>query len=556
MKRLIYTLIFILFPLWIYAQTEGEIKDRTILVEKEYSPDINDAEKINVLPKTEKKSVSKTDVEYSVSPNDYNGNYVFKPMKSDYDPVEPDKAKQIYLHAGYGNNGMADAGFYYNSPRFKSNEIKFNVNFDGVDDKRKQIYDGGRELEWDSRYYRTSSFLSYGHDFLNMKLYANTGFGLDNFNYHPVPFSESIDDRQRHTKVDGRIGLKSEDFRNMLFDIFVDYSFFDKAYNFEKGNAVNNENVIRLNASLDYKLGKSSVVGFDFKTNNYNYSMSGIDGYTVIGLYPSYTFFKDNISLKVGINLDVSTDRDAVFNTSPDVKFDYRFADRYTLYANLGGGRIETDYRFFERINPYWNPNYIDESGFGGDGKINFSENYKVMASKLGIKGNPVCGFSFDVSGGFDMNNGDIFLVPSSDKGQYLQYSSMVQQKSTVLFGNLDISYFYKDRLSLNVNSCFMKWGKADDLYLSLKPKFEVGVNLDSRVVGNLFFNLSYKYIGRTDKSVAGNINDLSARLSYSFYRGLGVYINACNIISADNNYYYMYPSSGASVLLGLNFRL
>lgn len=557
MKKIIYLVSAMLFSLGMAAQNEGGVKDRTIVVEKEYNPDINDADKINVLPKTEKKSSPKTDVEYSVTTNEYRGTYDFTPIKSDYAVERPEKAEQLYMHAGYGNNGMADAGLYYNSPLFRNNEIKFNVTFDGVDDKRKPFEGraGMNDVEWNSRYYRTMSGLSYRHDFGNMEIYANAGFGLDNFNYRPALGNVFTDDRQRHTKADGRVGFKSDGFENLLFDVFVDYSYFNKAYNFEKNNTYNSENAVRLNASVGYRFGNSSILNVDFTTRNYNYSMDGLDGYTTVGLCPSYTFRNDNVRLKLGINLDVSTNGDAVFNTSPDVAFDYTFAGKYNLYVNAGGGRTETDYRYLESVNPYWNPNFMDDASLGEYGKINFSKNYKVLATQVGIKGNPFAGFTFDVNGGFDMNNGDIFIVAFPEESKYTQYSSMVQQKSTVLYGNIGVSYFYKDRLSLNLKSRLMKWGKADKDYLALKPKYEIDFNADARIVADLFLNMSYKYIGRTDSSVAGNINDLSAKLSYRFFRGLGVYIRANNIISADNNYYYMYPSSSASVLLGLDFK-
>lgn len=528
-----------------------EVKnERTVVVEKEYNPDINDADKINVLPGIEKKSAPKTDFEYSVAPNVYDGSFAFSPMGFVYNKQRPDKAKHLYMYAGYGNNGHADAGLYYNSPIFKNNEFKFNIAFDGVNDKRKpfNLNEGVESRDWDARYYRTESNLNYTHHFNIMDLYVDGQFGLDNFNYHPALDGNGIDDRQRHTKTGGRIGIKSDDYKPFSFNFFIDYTFFDKAYNNEYPEVKNNENAIRLNALLGFGLNDNSEIGFDFISSSYNYSMSGVRNFTTVNLRPSYMFRKNNISLILGMNLDFAANSDAKVCVSPDVKFDYTFARNYNVYANIGGGRIETDYRFLERMNPYWNPNFMKSSA------IDFGKNYRILESGLGLKGNPVEGLKFNAGLGYDINIGDIVLMPVADDMLFSQYSDMSQQKTSVFYGDLGVSYSFKNRLSIGLDSRFMKWGIAESHYLAMKPKAEVNVTLDALIIKDMYFNLSYRHISRKDSSVAGNINDLSAKLSYSFLKGLGVYLKAYNLVAADNRYYYAYPSSGISVLLGLDY--
>lgn len=528
-----------------------EVKnERTIVVEKEYNPDINDADKINVLPGIEKKSSNKTDVEYSVAQNVYDGKFSFSPMKLIYTNQLPAKVKQLYMYAGYGNNGHVDAGLYYNSPIFRNNELKFNVVLDGVNDSRKpfNVKEGIEQKDWDARFYRTESNLNYTHHFDIMDLYVDGQFGLNNFNYHPALDGMSIDDRQRHTKVGGRVGIKSDDYKPFSFNFFIDYTFFDKAFNNEYPGVKNNENAIRLNSLLGYKLNENSKIGFDFIASNYNYSMSGINDFTTINLHPSYILRKNNISLLVGLNLDIAVNSDAKVCFSPDVVFDYTFARNYNVYASVGGGRTETDYRYLERINPYWNPNFMESS------VIDFGKNYKALETGLGLKGSPVEGLMFDINAGYDINMGDIMLMPAADDMLFSQYSSMIQHKTSVVYGALDMSYSFKNRFKIDFDGKFMKWGMADDLYLGMKPKAELGIGLDAMIIKDMYLNLSYRHIARKDKHVAGNINDLSAKLSYRFLKGLGAYIKAYNIVSADNRYYYAYPSSGASVLIGLDY--
>lgn len=545
-----YILFSFMFLVAVGSMAQEVKNERTIVVEKEYNPDINDADKINVLPGIEKKSAPKTDVEYSVAPNVYDGGFAFSPMGLVYNKQRPEKAKHLYMYAGYGNNGHADAGLYYNSPLFRNNEFKFNVAFDGVNDKRKpfDLKEGVESKDWNARYYGTESNLNYTHHFDIMDLYVDGQFGLDNFNYHPALDGKSIDDRQRHTKAGARIGIKSDNDESFLYNIFVDYTFFDKAYNNEYSGVKNNENAIRLNALLGYEFNENSKIGFDFIARNYNYSMSGINDFTTINIHPSYRLRKNNISLLVGLNLDIAVNSDAKVCFSPDVAFDYTFARNYNVYASVSGGRTEMDYRFLERVNPYWNPNFMESS------VIDFGKNYKALEIGLGLKGSPVEGLMFDINAGYDINMGDIMLMPAADDMLFSQYSSMIQHKTSVVYGALDMSYSFKNRFKISVDGKFMKWGMADDLYLGMKPKAELGAGLDAMIIKDMYLNVSYRHITRNDKHVAGNINDLSAKLSYRFLKGLGAYIKAYNIISADNRYYYAYPSSGASVLIGLDY--
>ena len=217
-----YILFSFMFLVAVGSMAQEVKNERTIVVEKEYNPDINDADKINVLPGIEKKSAPKTDVEYSVAPNVYDGSFAFSPMELVYNKQRPDKAKQLYMYAGYGNNGHADAGLYYNSPLFRNNELKFNVVFEGVNDKREpfNLKEGVESKDWNARYYGTESNLNYTHHFDIMDLYVDGQFGLDNFNYHPALDGKSIDDRQRHTKAGARIGIKSDNDESFLYNIF------------------------------------------------------------------------------------------------------------------------------------------------------------------------------------------------------------------------------------------------------------------------------------------------------------------------------------------------
>lgn len=531
-------------------QDDDNSTDRTIIVEKEYNPDINDADKINVLPRTERKSSEpKTAVQYATTPYSYDNRFEFVPMQLRYKPIGPARSRQTYIYAGYGNNGNADAGLYYNSPVFNNNEIKLDAIFDGINSKRK--INELNDAEWNARYYRTDMAADYAHTFNIMKLYVHGGFGLDNFNYHPAFDLSAIDDKQRHTKADVKAGIVSNEGERLSYDISFAYSFFDKAYNFEADNAANRENQVTIDAGVGYGINDLSKIGVQLLMRNYTYTISNLKDYTTVTLHPTYSINNGNMNINLGVQLDMTANGRKRFNIAPDFRFDYTFAGKYNVYATAGGGRIDTGYRFLEMFNPYWNPNFMNKYfDSKTEQPIDLSNNYRQLEASIGFKGSPVEGLRFDIKGGFDANRGDLCLIADSKS----QYSEMEQKETNVLYGQAEVSYAYKDRFRFSIAGKFMKWGNADAQFLALKPRYDINTCMDATIIDGLVLNLAYRSIGRTDKSVAGNINDLSARLSYTFFKGLGAYVRASNIISCDNKYYYAYPSAGASIVGGLHY--
>ena len=77
---------------------------------------------------------------------------------------------------------------------------------------------------------------------------------------------------------------------------------------------------------------------------------------------------------------------------------------------------------------------------------------------------------------------------------------------------------------------------------------------IDWRITRGLHLAAGYKGIGRNDNRVAGRIDDLWAKVSYTFYRGLGIYARMSNIIGSDNCLGYAYPSAGRAFVGGLTY--
>jgi len=86
--------------------------NRTVVVEQEYNPDINDAIKINILPAIEEPTVTKKQIQYDKSA--VSNPAIPKPsMGIIVGKEEKEKPSQGYARLGYGNNNKVDAQVNY-----------------------------------------------------------------------------------------------------------------------------------------------------------------------------------------------------------------------------------------------------------------------------------------------------------------------------------------------------------------------------------------------------------------------------------------------------------
>ena len=99
----------LLLPAGLAAQTQqpDTALTRTVVVEQEYAPLIQDASKVNVLPRVEEPVVTPKNVEYDTAP--VAATQIPADTLPSYAAREtPDKATPGYVRLGYGNLGNLD----------------------------------------------------------------------------------------------------------------------------------------------------------------------------------------------------------------------------------------------------------------------------------------------------------------------------------------------------------------------------------------------------------------------------------------------------------------
>lgn len=554
------------FPFGITAQTKPQPKDttvnRTVIVEQQYTPDIMDASKVNVLPKVEEPTVSKKAVEYAISalpstaiPTGTMKAYVGKETKAATTPG--------YVRLGYGNYNNLDLLANYLFDLSDRDKLNVNFNMDGMSGKLDMPFGDART--WNARYYRTRAKVDYIHQFDKVDLNVAGNFGLSNFNYEPYGFEFK---KQKFTSGDVHFGVKSSDETLPLqFKAETNLLFYNRQHNQYLGGIT--ESIVRTKGNVTGTISDQQFIGISLEMDNLFYSKikkatTGDNLYsnrTALNLNPYYELNNDDWRLHVGANVDFSFGSGKALQVSPDITAQYIFSDSYVLYAKATGGRLLNDFRRLETYNPYLDPSQ----------KV--YDTYEQLNTALGFKASPAPGVWFDLFGGYQYLKNDLYQIENDWIGGHTGgFIDLRQTNAGNLYVGAKASYQYKDIFSLSAEGTYYHWntdegitdnanGNNYNVALFMKPQFKLGFNAELHPMQSLWVNLGYDYILRAERYTGEyskeipSVNNLSLGATYTLFKGISIYAKVDNLMNKKYQYYLYYPVEGINFLGGLSFK-
>lgn len=544
-----------LLPFGLQAQTakKDTTVNRTVVVEQEYNPDIMDASKVNVLPKVQEPTVSKKAVEYAT--NLFPATSIPAGLMNPYTGIETQPgSKPGYVRAGYGNYGNLDVLANYLFRLSDKDKLNARFQMDGMDGK---LTLPDMDEKWKAFYYRTRANIDYTHQFNQMDLNVGGNFGLSNFNYRPG----SLNSKQKFTSGDIHAGLNfTNETAPLQFNAETSLLMYGRQHNFPYyENTGLKETIWRINGNVSGAINDEQRIYLALTMNNFWYGGDNtirpdteekyFKNYTALNLNPYYELNSDDWKLHAGAHVDLSFGFDKAIRVSPDVTVQYNFSDSYIVYAKALGGKSINDFRTIEEYNPY-----IDLPARPYD-------TYEQLNGSLGFKASPYPGLWFHVFGGYqDLKNDLLYSISRLsfvDEGQ--QFLTFDQANSHNVYAGGEISYDYKDLISLSARYTYRGWGASTEYeYLLLtKPESEMNFNIRIHPISALNVNLGYDFIGRKQEAVSYKmdaVSDLHIGASYNFYKGVSVYARVNNLLNKKYQYYLGYPTEGLNFLGGLSF--
>ena len=530
-----------------YAQQQDTTLVRTVVVENQYNPTVMDASKINVLPKVEEPTVPKAHIDYanSVRPVASWANQSMNPIVRDW---TPDAAYRGYLRAGYGNNGNVDARLGYLWDISKKDRLNVEASLDGWNG---DVTDRNGE-DWTSRLYNTRLGLDYRHAFKKMDLmlggaYHSQVFNYMNPQYYYGDLSRSVENpsrRQHQTMANAHLGIASTDKDTPIqFMGEVGMNLFKQKYptNIAEGS----ENNFYLKGDV-WKPFNDQCFGLAWDFNTYSYSMDDMKGTTSLELNPYYGYENDDRRIRLGAHVDWWSGIDDEVNFSPDVNVEYIFSDSYVLYAKAGGGRENKSLMELIEFTPYWTLShpYILPT-------------YMSLDAAIGLKASPINGLWFNLTGGYQIREDDLFWKLVDGSGSYLGFE---QGKSKVAYGSAELKYDYKDLFDLALKATYYNWdSESSDEYdskwvLSLKPELEINAEVGFKPIEKMRVNLGYEYVKRCE-GIYDPISNLYLGADYALLKNLNVFAKFNNLLNKEYVASYAYPAQKLNFLAGVSLQ-
>lgn len=526
------------FPMQAQAQKQAQdtTVNRTVVVEQEYAPDINDATKINVVPQVTPPTVSKKAVEYDARMVPA-AQIPATTMQAYTGQETQPKAAPGYVRLGYGNYGNLDAQANYLFSL--SSRDRLNLNF-GMDGMNGSLDLPGENGEWDAFYYRTRAAIDYLHAFNKVDLNVAGRFGLSNFNLLPA----LPGNKQKFTSGDFHVGVRSTD-EEMPFRFSAETNLllYQRQHDLPYDDL--QETLIRTKAEVTGDISDGQSISVALAMDNVLYQHTDFENYTSLDMNPYYLLQNDDWTLRLGAHVDLAFGFGKTFRAAPDVYAQYNFADSYLLYVQAKGGKLQNDFRRLETICPY------------GQLASQADATYEQLNAALGFKASPITGLWMNIYGGYQNLKND--LVQGFGDDALLLYG---QNTSNVYFG-AEVSYSYKDIFTIAASGTYRNWDTKKDetnpyaeAALLFKPALEADLHVDIRPISPFLLKLGYQHIARqeVEGQTIDAVSNLYAGLEYKLFKGISIYARANNLLNQKYQYHLGYPAEGINFVGGVSF--
>ncbi len=578
--KIIALLFFVTHQLVIAQEKEEDnIGTETVTVTKAYTPTVNDAFKLKSTPNMndsivlQKKKVGYTIFSVPVAST-------FTPAKgkaSTVKKVAPPALFNSYASAGIGNYGNATADFY--TSRTINRDERLDVGF--THNSSRGDIDG---VELDNIFSDTKVNASYSKRDRDLDWGANVGVQHQLYNWYGLPvgvFDETtingIDERQNYymAELGGHVNVEDAFFKKADLKY---RRFWDAVKSGENRVVFNtgfhfpiNDETLNINAKVDFVNGvfKNENVAsltniLETKYNNFQ-----------IGINPSLTMLRDDLSLNLGINLvyGINSDgenSDSNFYIYPAITASYRLLDESVIaYGGIEGELKQNSYYDFVEENPYVSPT------------LTVAPTDSQYDAYIGLKGQLLPNLSYNIKGSYKAENkSPLFILNhqnntrTDEKGYYFGNSFEVfydDIKTLGIFAELNVDVNRNFTLGVNAAAYDRNTETGNEAWNL--PDVEGSLFMDYQIGEKWFAGVNLFFVGeRSDVSRVVDPNvlpenylatmeqldsyfDANAHVGYRYNNQLSFFIKAANI--ANNNYkrWANYPVQGFQILGGATYK-
>lgn len=346
------------------AQTDNKnTLQRAVTIEKEFTPIVQDASKINVIPEMEVSASARPDIRYTEWKNARNETPTLDLLPAGNGGVEAPDRQRGYAQIEMGNylNINANAGIRIVDRQ--RDQLLFWYSHNSTNGTLAYLTDNNKTHQ---RRNDNKLNLAYTHTFDRASWNTTVYYRYNGFNYYGMPLynidknrlaglSTTTDQQTvQHYGFDTRIASKP----NKEFNYTAEISY--RGYNSDLGlfygqrGVLENHLSTRLNGSAP--LGDNYLIGVAVGMDNLIYNRCDRENYTVLRANPYFGIEKEALKFRAGAVVDLSIHDNTIFRIAPDVQLEWEFEKLWFLYTSLTGGKSLNTWEKMSAITAYVDP--------------------------------------------------------------------------------------------------------------------------------------------------------------------------------------------------------
>lgn len=557
MKKIIYTLLA-LMPVTVMAQKENKELNKQVEVSRAYEPTINDASKLNIMPKiTDTLKLAPT-FKYSIFSKPLESTFPVKQIPAAKLVAEPKPdLYNFYIRGGIGNYMSTLFDLYYNSPRNESSS--YGMYFNHRASTGKVGLENGPDVNTNNSKNQVAIFgkkifekaiLNGGVSYTrNKNLFYGVNYLLpENKSY--VFNKDSLTQHFNNVRVD--LGIKSF----YLDSTHINYKGF-LAYDYYNDKADFTENQFNAGGEI-YKFFQKDYMGVGLNILHIGKSGSfDTVSNTVVSIAPMLKKYGSFYTASIGVNF--TNDSWGVNGKSYFFPVGHLTIDAagnfFVPYVKIGGYLEVNSYKKITTENPFVLPSlYVENTA------------HKMVLTG-GIKGNVSASVSYNVWGGYELIDHQYFFInyfnKNAKRNLYNNFTVTYDNIQKTTFGG-EVAIAVKSYLEIGARAEVFNYTLDKEEKAWGMPNYEIALNASYRHSHKLKFTTSIfaisdryaKYINPLDKTPIKlkSFVDANIGCEYSFTKRLNAFVNINNLFNSSYDTYYLYPTYGINGMVGVSY--
>ena len=560
----------------IFAQATAKdtTLNRQVNLEREYTPVLKDASKINTTPALHAPQQSQQSVQFeNAAPSLSIGSFPIQDTGSgDINTNIQFNNQMGYLQFGAGTylnlegafgiravdtaNDKFDIFATHNSTNGDIKYLDANPNLDKVKAKNMENFVKAK----------------YKHNFSALDWYLNGSFLNNGFNYYGNPYSNpftggfsstktDLEKKQTVNLVEVETGVNSAKNSDTEYNVSLKYNNISYKYGPNIDFDGITANLFDANLNLAYKFDSDKRTGIkaglltqSISDPKFPFDKDAFHGLTVVKANPYFNLDGGDYSLTLGANINYAFDEKNKMIVAPMIKASWNFDDKSSLYLDVDGGINDNSIVQIFKENRYVNTS----------SRIAYSQT--LYDAQIGVKSGVVSGFEFDIFGGYKYTKDEhLYNADATWSWANVSTPTYANLGTGNLGGLVKTKLIPYTDLSVKAAAHFYnisKYTRSEFVPIVEKawglPTFTTNVNADFSFIDNLTLSLEYLFEGGR-KTYDGtsvsmkNINELNFKGTYDFAKRFAIYARVNNILNQKYEKYFGYTLQKISAVGGVS---